>query len=72
MNSTHGTTQDLLSDGLVTVAEASRFLSVSRTMLYGLMDAGRLAYVKIGRARRIPRAALVRLAHDNLRGQHDP
>ena len=71
MNSKDGTTQDLLADGLVTVAQASKFLAVGRTTLYALMDAGQLAYVKIGRARRIPRASLVRLAAENLRGQLD-
>jgi len=53
-------------DGLVTVAEATAFLGLSRSKVYALMDTGRLSYVKLGRARRIPRRALVALAADNL------
>jgi excisionase family DNA binding protein len=68
VTSTDATTHELLGHGLMTVAEAAEFLSLGRTTLYGLMDAGRLPYVKIGRARRIPRAALVRLAAENLKG----
>jgi excisionase family DNA binding protein len=59
---------NLVSDGLMTVAEAVAFLRLSRTTLYGLMDTGRLAYVRVGRARRIPRRALVELAATNLVG----
>ena len=40
------------------IPEACRRLSLSRTALYGLMDTGRIAYCKFGRARRIPRSAL--------------
>lgn len=40
------------------IPEACRRLTLSRTALYGLMDAGKLAYCKFGKARRIPRAAL--------------
>jgi excisionase family DNA binding protein len=63
-----GSGDDLVADGLLTVAEATSFLSVSRSTLYGLMDQGRLAWVKIGRARRVPKRALVALASANLRG----
>jgi excisionase family DNA binding protein len=53
---------DLVGDGLMRVAEAAQFLSVGRSTVYELMNAGRLAYVKIGRSRRIPRRAVVNLA----------
>jgi excisionase family DNA binding protein len=55
-------------DGLMTVAAACDFLGVGRTSLYKLMDSGALRYAKIGAARRIPRAALVRLAAGALVG----
>jgi excisionase family DNA binding protein len=60
--------QTLVSDGLLTVPEACRFLSLSRTSLYDLMDSGKLAYSKIGRSRRIPKRALVELAAEGLKG----
>lgn len=53
---------DLLADGLLTVAEASEFIRLGRSTLYTLMDSGKLGYVKIGAARRIPKRALVELA----------
>lgn len=54
--------EDLLADGLVDVKEAAEFLRISRSTVYTLMDAGKLGYVKIGAARRIPKRALVDLA----------
>ena len=60
--------EDVVVEGLLSVAEAARFLSVSRSTLYELMESGQLYYVKIGRARRIPRRALLDLAARNLRG----
>ena len=58
----------MVGAGLMSVQEAARFLSVSRSTLYELMESGRLVYVKLGRARRIPRRAVVGLAAGNLRG----
>jgi excisionase family DNA binding protein len=58
----------LMADGLTSVSEAGRFLGLSRTTLYELMDAGELPYCKIGGARRIPRKALVALAKKCLVG----
>ena len=51
--------RDLLADGVMSIAEAVAFAGLSRTTLYGAMDAGALAYVKRGRRRLIPRRALV-------------
>lgn len=64
----------LFEEGLMTVAEASKFLRVGKSMLYDLMESGQLVYVKIGRARRIPKRALIDLAKANLRGgwKHQP
>lgn len=58
----------VMAEGLMDVAEAGEFLGVSRMTLYRLMDAGKLGYVKIGRARRIPKRALVELAEQNWIG----
>ena len=58
----------LVADGLMTVMEAARFLSVSQSTLYSLMDSGRLAYVKIGRARRLPRRGVANFAESNMTG----
>ena len=48
----------MVADGFVDVAEAGRFLDLSRATIYALMDKGDLAYAKFGKSRRIPRAAL--------------
>ena len=58
----------LVEDGLVKVSEAAAFLRLSKSTIYELMNNGTLAYTKIGRSRRIPRRALVRLAARELRG----
>ncbi len=60
--------QALVADGLMTVREAAQFLRLSRSSVYALMDHGELAFVKLGRSRRIPRRALVELAASGLRG----
>lgn len=49
---------DLMAEGCITVKEASTFLGIGRSMVYGLMESQDLPYVKMGRARRIPRVAL--------------
>jgi excisionase family DNA binding protein len=43
---------------LVRVEEAARILSLSRSMIYQLLDRGELPSVRCGAARRIPIAAL--------------
>ena len=53
---------NLETDGLETVQGAANFLKVSRGYIYNLMDAGQLAYVKLGKCRRIPRQSLIDLA----------
>ncbi len=59
---------ELVADGLLTVREAAAFLRISRSSLYATMDRGELAFVKLGRSRRIPRRALVELAASGLQG----
>jgi excisionase family DNA binding protein len=58
--------QAVLEGGFVGVEEARRYLCVSRTLLYSLMDGGQLAYAKIGKCRRIPRKALIAYAESRL------
>jgi excisionase family DNA binding protein len=48
----------LSQDGFETVREAATFLSIGRSTLYKLMEAGDLPYAKFGKARRIPWRAL--------------
>lgn len=43
---------------LLRVEEAARLLSLSRSMVYQMMDSGVLPSVRCGTARRIPTAAL--------------
>ena len=59
---------NLVSDGLMTVKEAATFLRLSRSTVYSMMDDGNLPFVKLGRSRRIPRRAIVKLAAGELRG----
>jgi excisionase family DNA binding protein len=49
---------DLTIDGFADVHEAAEFLSMSRSSIYKLMEAGELPYAKFGKARRIPWRAL--------------
>jgi excisionase family DNA binding protein len=51
------------------VAEAARFLSISRSSLYSLMDRGVVDYVKLGRSRRIQVASLLALIAANRVGR---
>ena len=48
----------LMESGLVSVADAQRFLSVSRRTVYKLIRTGDLPSVRIGRRRLIPKRAL--------------
>jgi excisionase family DNA binding protein len=48
-------------DGLVRVVEAARYLSVSRSKLYAMMDSGDLPYVKLGKSRRVAMKELLGL-----------
>jgi excisionase family DNA binding protein len=52
---------ELFLEGVISTNAAAKFLSVSRSMVYLLMDQGALPFVKIGKARRIPMRAVVNL-----------
>lgn len=47
-----------LPQALYTVKDTAHILQLSRAELYEQMNAGRLRFVKVGRARRIPSAAI--------------
>ncbi|MFV2195494.1 helix-turn-helix domain-containing protein [Nocardiopsis sp. LOL_012] len=47
-----------LPQALYTVEDATKVLRLSRAELYEQMRAGRLRFVKVGRARRIPAGAV--------------
>lgn len=53
-------------DGLASIREATEYLSISRSALYGLMNRAELKYAKIGKCRRIPWSALRELAQRSL------
>lgn len=59
---------DLVSDGLMTVPAACEFLAVSRSSVWKMMQDGELPFVNVGRARRIPRAAIKAYVSKGLRG----
>ena len=57
---------DLAADGLVSVAEACKFLGLGHSELYLHIASGAIASAKIGRRRLIPRRALVEFAARHL------
>jgi excisionase family DNA binding protein len=59
----------VVADGFARVPEAEKFLGISRAKLYAIMDAGDLAYAKVGRSRRIPWVALREYAAQCLVGR---
>ena len=61
--------QRLCSEGTLTLRGAEAFSGLSKAFLYKLMGEGELAFVRIGRSRRIPRRALVALLEDGLQGE---
>jgi len=57
---------ELVSEGLQRIADAARFLGVSRSLVYRLINSGVLPTVRIGRTRRIPVRAVRDFAAANL------
>lgn len=51
---------------LYTPREAAALLSLSRTTLYELMGSGALAFIRIGRARRLPASSLETFVQGSL------
>lgn len=54
-----------MSDGFVRPKDVAEFMAVSRCHVYRLMDAGKLPWVQIGDARRIPTKAVVEYINRN-------
>lgn len=52
----------IFDDGFERVTDAARFLGVSRSLIYKLLNAGVLPSAKIGNSRRIPTRAVRELA----------
>lgn len=63
---TKGDSAQLAASGFLTVAEAAQFLAVSRTTIYELLRSGAIPSARFGRARRIPRQALIDFAESAL------
>lgn len=57
---------DLVTDGVMDVTAAARFLGVCRVTLYTLINSGELATVKVRRRRMIPVAAARQYLADRL------
>lgn len=60
------TNEEMIGQGLQRITQAARFLGISRSKIYDLMNEGRLPDVLIGRTRRVPIRAVQALALDNL------
>jgi excisionase family DNA binding protein len=60
------TDHDLVIEGLQRISDAARFLGISRSLVYRLINSGALPTVRIGRSRRIPIRAVRELAATNL------
>jgi excisionase family DNA binding protein len=54
--------EELVSEGLADLPEVCRFLRLGRTKVYSLVTTGELPVVRLGRALRIPRRALLQYA----------
>jgi excisionase family DNA binding protein len=57
---------DLFCDGLERVADAARFLGVSKSFVYMLIRSGSLPSIKLGTSRRVPIRAVRDLARNNV------
>jgi excisionase family DNA binding protein len=56
----------LAAEGALPVVEAARFLGISRSRLYELMQDGEVRFLRIGRRRVVPRVALREFLADRL------
>ncbi len=63
---------EMVSNGLVTITEACRFLSIGKSKLYELMQSEDLPYVRIGGVRRLPRRALAEWVAERLVARSKP
>jgi excisionase family DNA binding protein len=62
------TSPDDLTCSLQQVSAVSKFLSISRSKVYAMMDAGQLPYVKLGKSRRIRWEHVLQLVEQNTVG----
>lgn len=53
---------------LLTIDQAAARLAMSRPSVYRMMDSGQLAFVKLGRSRRVTLAAVAALVEQSTRG----
>ena len=58
--------QELVAEGLQRISESAKFLGISRSFVYRLINSGVLPTVRIGRSRRIPIRAVRELAAANV------
>ena len=56
---------DAFTDSLQPVTKVAAFLSLSRSKVYAMMDAGELPFVKFGKSRRIRWSDVLRLVDQN-------
>jgi excisionase family DNA binding protein len=65
MKKTRNESDDKTDDGLHTVASVAKFLCLSRSKVYAMMDRGELAFVKFGKSRRVRWSDVLRLIDQN-------
>jgi excisionase family DNA binding protein len=58
--------RDLVSEGLLPLRDAARFLGCSPRKVYGLMHDGQLPFCMIGKNRKVPLVALKDFASQHL------
>ena len=56
----------VVNDGFASIEEGCKYLRICRASIYGLMEAGAIAYAKFGKSRRIPWRALKEYAARSL------
>ncbi len=61
-----------IEPALLDAEEAARYLGIGRSKVYGLLQAGQLRGVKVGRARRFSRTELDRFVERLERGDVEP
>jgi excisionase family DNA binding protein len=62
------TPTDDLTYSLKQVSAVAKFLCISRSKVYAMMDAGQLPYVKLGKSRRIRWEHVLQLVEQNTVG----
>jgi excisionase family DNA binding protein len=58
-------TQNMTENGLRPVQEVARFLAISRSKVYQLMESGSLPYVKLGKSRRVRWPDVIKLVEQH-------